>query len=102
MRVDYYEIISGSFFLILTTVVYLLYPSLNLIPFIFASLTFIIIGIFEFKKYYNIYVYTAVVAVILLVMWLFNFIQPLSPDADISSYYFAAVMGMLLIFNPFI
>ena len=97
MRLDYYEIIFGSFFLTAYLFNYLRDPSFYSISLIFAGLTFIVMGVFEFRKYYNKHVFIAVIAVILLVMWLFNFIQPLSPDADIIVYFPAGVSTLIIL-----
>lgn len=99
MRLDYQGIFTGSYFLILNTIFfYLLNPSLVYVPSSLALLTVIVSGVFEFKKYYNKYAYMAVIAVILVVMWGFNFIQPLPPDEDIIIYYFMIGFFTLLIF----
>jgi len=97
MRRDYHEIIFGSFFLIYSMVYYLTNPSFYSIPSIFFYLTVIVSGVFELKKYYNKYAYMVFIVVILVVMWLFNFIQPLSPNDNIVGYYVMVGLSTLLI-----
>lgn len=99
MREDYSAIIVGSLLLISNMLNYLVHPSLYYyyVPLNLAILTYILLGVFEFKKYYNKNVYIAVLAVILVVMWVFSFIQPLFPEEDIVVYYIVAGLSTLIV-----
>ncbi len=97
MRLDYSEIIIGILFLFLSVVNYLSQPYTSIVPMICTFSIYIVTGVFELKKYYNKYVYIAVIAVILVVMWLFKFIQPQFADEDIFIYNSIAGLSTLLI-----
>ena len=97
MRADLYEILFGTFFLSINVINYLRDPSSYYIPFLFLFGTFIITGIFEFKKYYNKKFYLTIVTVILLLMWIPCLIQTLSQDVDYIFYYIETGLISLLI-----
>lgn len=97
MRTDLYEILFGAFFLIINIINYLRDPSSYYIPFVFIFVTFIITGIFKFRKYYNKNLYLMIGAIILLLMWISGLIQTLSPDVDYILYYIETGLISLVI-----
>lgn len=97
MKPGLHGIIFGVFFLALNTIYYLRDPSSYFIPFTFAFLTVIMTGVFEFKEYYNKKPYLAVIIVLLALMWMVGFIQPLSLDVNTFFYYLEVGLITLLI-----
>ena len=88
MKGGLYAILIGIFGISVTLPFNLIKPSLYYIPFLLTFIMIIIFGLFIFKeKYSNSNFHFLIMAVILVVMWGFGFIQPLSQDVNRIAYY---------------
>lgn len=94
------DIIMGFGFLILVTLQYLGDPSSYYVPLIFFFVIFIMMGIFEFIGYNKIFYVLS--AVLLVIMWMVSFIEPLSPDVNETFYYIETGLITLAIIILFV
>ena len=57
------------------------------LPFIFGSITLIVSGFIEFVEFRNKTFLGIVLAIIILIMWLFVYLIPISPGVNLIFYY---------------
>ena len=93
----------GFIILMVTIWSYLNDESFNHIPLIIFSIIFIITGIFQTIKCYNKTFYFGVITLLLVVMWINGFIQPVYPGAtQITTLYYYLTLGILTIASGWI
>ena len=82
-------VIYGAIFLILNISYYLdnTPTSSYYLPLIFVFLMLVITGLFEFREYYNKFLYQVVLILVLSIMWIVIYIQPISHGVDTMVYY---------------
>ena len=89
MKPSLWTMISATIFLVLNISYYLdnTPTSSYYLPLIFVFLIILIAGIFELREYYNKTLYQAVLILVLFIMWIIIYIQPLSLRVDKVVYY---------------
>lgn len=96
-RPGFVELIVGGFFFIYNAGSFVKDPSFSYyFPLTFLFFMIMITGIFELKAYYNKNLYLTIITVILGLMWLLSFIQPLS-SVNSTVYYLEVIIVTILV-----